>query len=750
MSKTPYHIDTFINLLHCAEKQEVIVPNFQRRFEWSRDKQTSLAASCLCQLPIGAMVLFDADREAFDHRLLCENESRRSSRHQVRYLLDGQQRLSTLTSVFADLFRDWPNWKTTLKSLYPPLQNRWVLKLQDDESERTLFGLDNSKPSLDQSEAATLPDEPSDLRTHLVPYRIMVNEGESKDPPWWHPAYQAAMLADGKSHYEIQAEVAKNAAREQVIPLWELALSDDLKSDQKKPIHLYAAQRISQMVELTLRDYIQQDVRDERVLNMAEPTDPGVRHRIVTKDAMVNLMMMSAAEWASIVSNSLERVVKLQIPTITVESNDLRRAVTIFENINEGGTPLSAFDLVNAKAVPGNETAPPLRDRVHSSLSGQLHVSHEMKATIPCVYDKVDGSVLTSVINGEMPAIVRNQYLNLLSIVGHKGTKPLSDNLPIEFIKRQKQLQLNSTQINGSTDLVCTALSRAFFFLHFRCGIRSPGSLSYALMCLPVAFCFVDDDLFIDPNTWNKIEFWYWTSLFGGRYRARQNDICVTDIKALRNWCIEGGDFPFISARGRVLNEPRYSDRESFLPKDGPAEVSKAVSDGILQFVLSQSPHDLLPKAWSAVRLTAYDAAAKTTVHTRRADGSTEAFRLELQDHHIVPLVSVVRISESAIELRKNRTSLYNSPLNKTPISSHANALIRGKSPLAYFNEIADDTLRMHLITQSATDVWELIQDDTPLDGNPNERGIREVLDGRFTEARARIGQRLNQLEHGF
>lgn len=752
MPKTPYEIDSFLNLLHFSEDQEVVVPNFQRRFEWTRDKQTGLAASSLCQLPIGAMVLFNGRRDDFDHRLLCENESSQSTKTDVRFLLDGQQRLSTLRSVFADLFRDYPRWKDTLKSLYPPLQNRWGLILTHSDGGPPLLGIRDGSdvPFLDHGDAASLPYEPSDVRGHLSPFRITQREGERERPAWWHPALQVALQSAGKTESEARMEMAALAAAEDTIPLWELALSAELREKRVQPLHVLAARQIARRAESVLRDLLEEDLRHPSAISVAAQVDPTVHDRAVTLEELTSLILNVSSDWASAVAKTLESAVELQIPTITVASSDLGRAVTIFENINEGGTPLSTFDLVNAKAVPGNEGAPPLRDRVSDVLTRNLRVSEQLQATVPCGQRDVPGSQLTGVSNGELPATLRNQYLNLLSVFGHKGWGLLPSRFGVEYIKREKQLGLVSSQINSATDQVCEALLRASFFLQYRCGVRSPGATAYSLMLLPIAYAFAEEELFESPKVWNKIELWYWLSLFGGRYRERQNEVAVSDIQLLRSWLTSEESCPFLEARSRILDEPRYSDREAFIPSEGEPEVAGAVADAVLQFILSRRPRDFLPGAWKPVTLSASAAAAQSEVQTARPNGDAEVFPVVLQEHHVIPLASVTKIGETSSKLRGKKGSLYNSPLNLTLISQHANRLIGGRSPAQYLQEVPAETLTQHMVTMSGDDIWATITGDDPLGEPPRQDGIRAVLTKRFSEVRVRILERLTVLESGF
>ncbi|MGX1203593.1 hypothetical protein, partial [Marinobacter sp. MBR-105] len=54
-------------------------------------------------------------------------------------------------------------------------------------------------------------------------------------------------------------------------------------------------------------------------------------------------------------------------------------------------------------------------------------------------------------------------------------------------------------------------------------GISGNLGLEYALMIIPIAYVFIDDMLWEDPTVHDKIEYWYWASLFSGNYIFNQN-----------------------------------------------------------------------------------------------------------------------------------------------------------------------------------------------------------------------------------
>ena len=359
--------------------------------------------------------MFSGTAGSYAHRRLCVTESMTSGRSEVDYLLDGQQRLATLRSLCDDPFSDYEDWEEAWRQLYPRLRTRWLLLLGDSDAPQC-FGAraDRGAAILDHHKAQDLPSEPLDVMDRIKYKKITKKDGDSANPPWWHPAFEGATRRRYPLHHirQIRNEIAKKAASEERIPLWEVVGAKALHKRGLTPLHELAARQLGRNLEIELRAMLDTDPGDPAVLDVVEQTEPGIRDEICAKDVIENLLMRTSSDWASKFVGNLESLVSLQIPTITVSSDELRRAVTIFENINEGGTPLTVFDLVNAKAVPEFEKEQSLRSRVRSDLSGSVpgQMPSEVLDLLPRRYrDTWRGSVVTGVSATDFPAKIRNQ-----------------------------------------------------------------------------------------------------------------------------------------------------------------------------------------------------------------------------------------------------------------------------------------------------------------------------------------------------
>ena len=213
---------------------------------------------------------------------------------------------------------------------------------------------------------------------------------------------------------------------------------------------------------------------------------------------------------------------------------------------------------------------------------------------IGCIEDNKPGTVL------------KNQFLNLISIISHlQGNL---EHLKAEHIKKSKQLDLSYEQINTNTQITVISLIRAFAFLHFRCGIRKINEVPYKLMIIPIAYYLGTGDNWNNRSILAKLEYWYWTSIFGGAYRYEQNDRVIRDMKALASWLNDGESF-LDSAYNGIFNFPGYSNKEVLLMQDPDNEVPGSIRDALLQYILSRQPLDFLPG--EPIRLNTWDIASR-------------------------------------------------------------------------------------------------------------------------------------------
>ncbi len=184
---------------------KMVLPNFQREFVWDRDKQKKLLSSFVCNLPIGNLLLLNGKKDDFACRNLCVTDDAVTVLDDCSYLLDGQQRLSSLTSFFSDLFDGGKNYNAVHDNLYGALRNRWFLRLEPKNRETDVFGWQK----LRFDEADIFKYEPNDLYDFVENFQIYKKDINR----WWHPSY-APVDRDGNRlpTYLKRENVAENGA----------------------------------------------------------------------------------------------------------------------------------------------------------------------------------------------------------------------------------------------------------------------------------------------------------------------------------------------------------------------------------------------------------------------------------------------------------------------------------------------------------------------------------------------------------
>src|SRR5215467_1335103 len=80
---------------------DIKIPAFQRRFVWKQDQVIELLDSIYHNYPIGSILLWNSDEKLKATRNVCGFAiPERPVSYPVNYVLDGQQRLSTIYAVF--------------------------------------------------------------------------------------------------------------------------------------------------------------------------------------------------------------------------------------------------------------------------------------------------------------------------------------------------------------------------------------------------------------------------------------------------------------------------------------------------------------------------------------------------------------------------------------------------------------------------------------------------------------------------
>ncbi len=655
------------DLLSNHARKKLVLPNFQREFVWSLDDQQSLVASMVADVPIGSLLLVTGTAQDFSARGI-GRRSPTEPAEECQYLLDGQQRISCLGHAVSDPIGSGPeHWKDTVRDTYWNLRYRWMLRIVPRNDERDLFGF----------RLLNFPGlrvEPDVIRDFIEYRRINIGEA-GNDSAWYNPGWLTSKQQSEDSLPMAQHRLAQRAAQEGLVPLWELATKpDDAKSLHMRALQILALRQASDL-QARYADEIPTELL-ESIQNVRPDLEPGS----IDENSLVHGLNAVAQRWVQQMGAFLSSLTTTEIPIVSLPSTEVDRAVAIFEVMNQGGTPLTTFDLVVARMARLN----PDQSLAHQLLD---HVRNFSVEVSPQLWGNNAGPRLAqwspsdelgiAVDKDSLTGTFKNAFLNMLSIL--VNTTNGYHKLDTEHIRKAAILSMTAGDIYRHWRQAADAILRAWAFLQLRCGVRVESDLRNKLMILPLAFAFRGEGSVGDATVIDRAEYWYWSSTLSGTYTERQNDNAIEDLKKLDSWMRSQCDDPFKARAKRALRADRYSDDQTLLREHDDAGVASDVGIYLPSYILSRTPVDFL-----------------------ESGESLQAWRAEqqLEEHHVIPLASARTVEQSARKLRdkNNRPHPLNSPLNRTFIMRNSNRKISGMPVEKYVKEVRSQARLSHCV----------------------------------------------------
>ena len=696
---------------------KLVLPNFQRGFQWKVYDQKKLLSTVLSMLPIGSILLLEGEKGDFSTRQLCYVSGDFKQKSECYYLLDGQQRMSTLRALFSNLFGTQGEWEGNYDNLYRDLRYRWFIDVRASEND-DIFGFDTLNFKLSNIKKY----EPSQFMENIKEYKIT----KQNKKEWYHPAY-----TNGLKGNKLKNHLADKASEENLIPLYNIY--ETTTDVEGKGLLEYTLEKLANKQVNELKAEVRDGLRDvTEILSRVEPDieelDPKDDEGVI-ESAWYRL----AADWSRNMLSYFKGLLEQKMHAIQLPADEISRATAIFESINRGGISLNTFDLIVAKAarIRSERT---LTQKIVEQLEKDIELPYSLtKPLKDRVEHKWASTSMKTVEENKIANPIRDQFLSMLSLFSHLEYGN-TDGIKIDFIKKEKQLSITPDQVNDKAEVTINSLIRACAFLQFRCGKLNVNDLNHKLMLLPLSYLLRNDAVWNSEEKLAKLEYWYWSSLFGGSYRERQNQRSIDDIKDLHAWVEGESKNPFENRKNKVLNYEGYSDLKVLLNEDKDNSIPAAIDRGILEFILSEQPRDFIFNENVEVFLSAWRAAGEEVVEFEKGKKRL----LILEDHHIYPLGAGRTIGQSSKELRKKAKHILNSPLNRTYISSYSNMLISDHSPAEYIKHLKELTLWGHCINSNLN--W------TNDDENLNEEFYKSLLESRYKELKKAIKVKLDNL----
>ena len=355
---------------------------------------------------------------------------------------------------------------------------------------------------------------------------------------------------------------------------------------------------------------------------------------------------------------SAKRFLNFQVAVITLpQSTPLATVVEVFERINRTGAPLGVFELLTAR-LWGDGIA--LRDLWDDAI--------EEHSRLAAVSDPKSERYPTFTL--QVIALLRGKECKRKDLILLEGASFEQD-------------------WNRATDAIEAALERLQSTVSGGYGVVPRVSPPYSTMVTPLALMLnqVDSQSELVGVAFDKIDHWYWSSVFRGRYGGSTEFTSYRDVNQVKAWIAEDGAVPDAV--------PTHKDE---VKRELTNVRSGAVYRGILCLVALRGAQDFF---------------------------TSQSIELhDLDDHHIFPK-AFLKKSEVAADHQ-------NTILNRTLISADTNRrVIRAKRPSRYLAEMEADlgrervreVLASHFIDDSA--IKAMRDDDYGRFLSARERALR-------------------------
>jgi len=674
-------------LLNEVENNELVLPDFQREYVWmdEEDKVKKFIASVLAQIPIGSIITFNKSSDSFANKELGFNTTITfNPNRNVNYLLDGQQRVTTLGLVFSDrIFKKIVKGKRNKADLLrQQMLRRYFLKLpmfNQTESSSDFFGFLNfnfTDPN---------PNKVSFCSNEIEEYIDSVSFNFTKSE-WYQPKDYDLFSPHDTINY---VDDAVNNAR---IPLYLLSYLDAIGTKENDLIERIIEAIVKKRFEYLKSIYSVSNINDIKAY--------------IKKDSRFNLIDLNKNEmeiisefyfcldtlannWKKSFIIYLKECMNVSLQNINVTNEDTARAINIYEALNEGGVSLSTFDLIIAKAAIEQKNHGPKTyyETVKDILLNYYNVRMaNVLLNSPATFDWNTKDQMSIYKSEKISNDFIQQFLNLLCIIVNfnDNGNPVENlenpkNLNSNYCKEKKQLAMSSNEIWEFSNIALESICDALQFMQMELGIINFNSIDNKLTILPIAYTmFLLKKMQIDDLGYlkclKKIKSWYWYILFCGEYNTDQNDKVIKHIKLMHNW-IYKNIIPTIfentsinSNLNLILNIPKYNDQNTLMLQYEDITPKKTVINSLLQYVLSHKPIDILGMA------------------------KIELWKNPpLQIHHVVPLASATTINESTSTIRGDKQHLLNSPLNLAYILKGSNSAI-SSYPVSHYKGLLSQT----------------------------------------------------------
>lgn len=663
-------------LMNDIAQNNIILPDFQRNFVWKDvERQKRLLASVLSSLPIGTILLLEGRTSEFSSKKIGRRSKLQFPEElDKKYLLDGQQRVTVLVNAFSNIILKEDSWGDLTSH---SLKNRFYLTfpvIEQLEYENDIYGLGVLKFPFNPD-----VEDPNFLTEQVLSYidSKQINRSEPSLTPFLN-----------LDEYFAQEKFIKDCSFEinPILPLY--LISDENGNYVFNEIIKKIATRRERYLNNISQSYFDDGNNDyidyfvDKIPNLSVTQR---RALVASFDSASNHISMLTQKWIqNFITYFYKAISNLKLNRIEVEKSQRARAIDIYENLNLGGISLSTFDLIIARAA--NTFQEGFYDAFVTEMKKTIDLSPNFKPDgFNSSWDSVKFAKSFSESNNEISNMYINVFMNLLSLITKKSENQGYFDFELSHIKRETILAISSSMIIGNYKEAIKGINRALAFAQFRLGIRKISEIKYEHVLLVLSYFLLNDSIYLDAISLDKLECWYWTSIFAGMYDKDQSSQLIRDLRNLDGILNKNASCETIRSNfPRIFSEHYFTHKDLLLMRNATLDnfPKDVVKQTICQFILSRRPIDFLKKidARTPYRLKAWDIEENYEIH------------------HVLPNSSSVNISESSQLLRSKKDNILNSPLNFTVIHSETNKKISNMALNDYYSMIQDISAVNHFI----------------------------------------------------
>jgi len=356
----------------------------------------------------------------------------------------------------------------------------------------------------------------------------------------------------------------------------------------------------------------------------------------------------------------LENFKYYRVPVISLDRSTSKEAVcVVFEKVNTGGKPLDAFELVTAMyAADGHE----LRKDWYGD---DTHKGRHRRLVDTLKPADSEGGIIAGVSNTDFLQAISLFYTRELRREAARSGKQGKE-LPAVTGNRNALLNLPLSAYKQYEKLVEHGFVQASKFLHML-HIYRIFDLPYQSQIVPLAAIIADiGDAWEHDTNRAKLVRWYWNGVFGELYGSAVESRIARDFMEVPAWLVGGAEPSTVSET--IFRADRLKTMRMRL---------SAAYKGMNALLMKEGAQDF---------------------RSGQKFDHTVFFGENVDIHHIFP--------QDWCKKQGIKPSVYDSIINKTPLSFRTNRIIGGIAPSEYLAKLEAGDKTVPAIQRTRLDVY--------------------------------------------